>query len=680
MADDIGVKIGVEGERDFKKSIKDINAQFKELASEMNLATSQFDKNDKSVEALTAQNQVLNKQIDAQKSKIETLRKALENASDSFGENDNRTKAWRTQLNNAEAELNSMQRTLTSNNKAIENAGKAFDDAEDDVKDFAKETEKAADKVEKSGSGFEGLGKVLKGVGAAVAASVAAIGAAVGASVKKINDCVDVYASFDDSMRQVAATMGISADEIANGSEKFQMLEDAAEKAGTTTKFSASQAADALNYLALANYDAEKATETLPKILDLAAAGGMDLATTSDLVTDSMSALGMETKDLDVFMDQMAKASQKSNTSVQQLGEATLVCAGAVKSTGQDLITMNTALGVLADNGIKGAEGGTHLRNVLLSLSSPTDVAAKQLDALGVSVYDSYGNMRGLDDIMSDLNASLSTLSQEGQTAAKSAIFNKTDLTAVGALLDATNGRFEELSGLIADSAGAAKDMADTMESGLAGAGRSFDSAFEGVQIQVGKIFADMKEEALKGATGIMQTFAESLKNAGGDWGAIGDAIGSAISDIVTMISGYLPQITDMGINVITALVNGISENKDSLATTAKDLVDRLSDALAEFLPQFAESAGRIVSAIVSGIVSNLSSIADSALQVVTTIANGIADALPTLIPTAVEVIMSIVQALIDNMDTMISAGLKIIEGLITGILNAIPKLTDGRL
>ena len=123
MADNFGLKIGLEGEKEFKKALADINQSFKVLGSEMKLVSSQFDKNDNSVEALTARNQVLGKEIDTQKKKIETLRQALENASISFGENDRRTQQWQIQLNNAEAALNDMQRELDQNQRAIDSMG-----------------------------------------------------------------------------------------------------------------------------------------------------------------------------------------------------------------------------------------------------------------------------------------------------------------------------------------------------------------------------------------------------------------------------------------------------------------------------------------------------------------------------------------------------------------------------
>ena len=156
--------------------------------------------------------------------------------------------------------------------------------------------------------------------------------------------------------------------------------------------------------------------ETLPKVLDLAAAGDMDLAYASDLVTDSMAALNMETSQLDNYIDEMTKTAQKSNTSVSQLGEATLVCAGAVSMAEMSLETMNGELGVLANNGIKGAEGGTHLRNVILSLAAPTDVASNTIESLGLQVADSSGNMRDLNNILIDLNSALDGMSSTEKT------------------------------------------------------------------------------------------------------------------------------------------------------------------------------------------------------------------------------------------------------------------------
>jgi TP901 family phage tail tape measure protein len=165
----------------------------------------------------------------------------------------------------------------------------------------------------------------------------------------------------------------------------------------------------------------------LPTVLNLAAAGGIDLASASDMVTDAMSALGMGVDEADTMVDQMAKTASTTNTSVSQLGEGILTIGATAKSIKGGTAELNTALGILANNGIKGSEGGTHLRNVILSLQSPTDTAASCIEDLGLQIYDSEGNMRSLNDILGDLNSSMSDMSSEEKNNIISTIFNKTD-------------------------------------------------------------------------------------------------------------------------------------------------------------------------------------------------------------------------------------------------------------
>ena len=184
MADNFGLKIGLEGEKEFKNSLAEINQSFKVLGSEMKLVESEFDKNDKSVEALTARNEVLGRQIDAQKEKIQVLRAALKNAADSFGENDKRTQAWQIQLNNAEAALNGMERELKSNNDAIENSGEGMEDAGKATDQFGKEIDGAAKEADKAGPSFEGLGTACKATAAVITAAFAAVSAAAIAAGK----------------------------------------------------------------------------------------------------------------------------------------------------------------------------------------------------------------------------------------------------------------------------------------------------------------------------------------------------------------------------------------------------------------------------------------------------------------------------------------------------------------
>lgn len=239
--------------------------------------------------------------------------------------------------------------------------------------------------------------------------------------------------------------------------------------------------------MALAGYDAEKACGALPTVLNLASAGGMDLAAASDMVTDSMSALGIEAtqENLTKFGDQLAKTAQKSNTSVSQLGEAVLTVGGTAKTLAGGTTELNTLLGIIADNGVKGAEGGTALRNIMLSLQAPTDMAAKKMKALGLSVYTAEGKMRPMNDILNDLNKSMDGMSDQKKQDALSTIFNKNDLKSVNALLANSGDRYNELSGYVEDSAGAMENMAKTMNDNLTGRITEFKSATEGTGIAI---------------------------------------------------------------------------------------------------------------------------------------------------------------------------------------------------
>lgn len=305
------------------------------------------------------------------------------------------------------------------------------------------------DKFKEIGDKMEKAGKTLS---TKVTAPLLAVG---GAAVKTGMD-------FDSAMSQVAATMGTTTDQI-------QDLEKFARELGTTGKYNATEVAEGLNFMALAGYDAEKSMQMLPTVLNLAAAGNMELAAASDMVTDAQSALALSEAETIKMVDQMAKASSKSNTSVTQLGEAFLTVGGTAKMMKGGTQELSTVLGILADNGVKGSEGGTALRNILLSLSAPTDKAKKQLDALGISVFDAEGNMRSMEDIIGDLNGALDSMTEEERTNVISTIFNKRDLKSVNALLGTSSARWTELSGAIGDAEGAAQEMADTQLDNLKG-------------------------------------------------------------------------------------------------------------------------------------------------------------------------------------------------------------------
>lgn len=347
-------------------------------------------------------------------------------------------------------------------------------------------------------------------------------------TIKFVKGSVEESKAFDKSMAQVAATLGKTTNEIKE-------LSNFARKMGAETAFTAQEAAEGLNYMALAGYDAEKSMKMLPQVLNLAAAGNFELARASDMVTDAQSALGLTIPGTERLIDQMAMAASKSNTSVEQLGDAILTVGGTAKMMGKDTEMLTASLGILADNGIKGAEGGTALRNILLALSAPTSSASKQLKKLGVQVFDSEGNMRSLQDVMLDLGSAMEGMTDKQRTSIINDIFNKRDLKSVEALLGTTYDRWEELLTSLDGSKGSAAKMAETQLDNLAGDTTKFKSALGEAKLalvegltpslrkytQIGTKFVQrltnaFKKKGLKGAIEeagtIFSKFVENLK------------------------------------------------------------------------------------------------------------------------------------------------------------------------
>lgn len=511
--------------------------------------------------------------------------------------------------------------------------------------------------------------KIASGIGTALAAGTTAIAGFATASV-------NAGSEFDKSMSQVAATMGLTTDEIGD-------LRDFALEMGSTTAFSATQAADALNYMALAGYSADESMEMLPNVLNLAAAGNIELARASDMVTDAQSALGLSFEEAGVLVDQMAMASSKSNTSVSQLGDAILTVGGTAKNLAGGTTELATALGILADNGVKGAEGGTALRNIILSLSAPTADAALMMDSLGVSVYDAEGNMRSMNDVFSDLDEGLSELTQEDRMQALSTIFNNRDLKSAEALLANVGGRWEELSGYIDDAQGSAEKMAATQLDNLAGDVTLFQSALEGAEIAVSDVLTPSLREFVQFGTSGVTQIAEAFQSDGLSGAA--SALGDVLSQGITMITGMLPDLVSAGGSLLLALAEGILSNAPQLVETAMVIITSLVNGLTAALPELIPIAVSAVLGIADALISNADQLLTAALQLIQALAQGLLDALPELIARLPEIISGIVSFLIGAIPQIIETGVTLLTALVENlpeiieqIVEVLPELVEG--
>lgn len=517
--------------------------------------------------------------------------------------------------------------------------------------------------------------KFSAGVKTAAAVGAAAIGAATTAVSGFAASSVSAGMNFDSSMSQVAATMGTTVDQI-------QDLRDFAQEMGSTTAFSATEAADALNYMALAGYDADTSMQMLPNVLNLASAGGIDLASASDMVTDAQSALGLTMEETSAMVDQMAAASSKSNTSVSQLGEAILTIGATASNMAGGTQELSTVLGALADNGIKGAEGGTHLRNMLLSLQNPTEQASATLDELGIAVYDSEGNMRSMIDIVGELQTATADMDQQSKDAVVSGIFNKTDLAAVNALLNTSTERFDELGSAIEDSQGAAQAMADTQLDNLSGDITLFKSALEGAQIAVSdQLTPSLREFVQFGSNGLSELTAAFQE--GGISGAM-SAFGDILADLVGMIGEKLPDIVNAGTELLGSLVEGIIQNLPTLATAAMEIITNLATGLAQNLPTLIPTITEILLQVTTIIIENLPTIIEAGMQLFQGLVEGlvaaipvIVDALPGLIDTIISTLIESMPLIMDGALTMFMAIVDALPDIISAITEALPQIID---
>ena len=515
------------------------------------------------------------------KEKVAELTKAYEESVKTTGKDSEESKKLKAQLEEtgeehakAEKAVKKQEDAIAKNTIKVNESRAALADQQTELKRTEEELNSTGKKwtvfgqeITAAGNNMDETGKKTVSLGDIIKANL--ISSAIINGVKALANglktlataAVGVGSDFESGMTLVAATMGITTEEIAAGSEEFDKLQKAAKEAGATTQFSTTQAAEALNYMALAGYDADKSIETLPTVLNLAAAGGMDLATASDMVTDSMSALGDAAGTTESFVDKMAKTSQKSNTNVQQLGEAILTVGGTAKNLAGGVVEMNTVLGIFADNGVKRAEGGTALRNVILSLTAPTDKAKKQMEALGLQVFDANGNMRPLNETFNDLNGILGTMTQGEQTEVLNSIFNKVDLKSVNALLANSGERFDELSGYISDCDGAAADMAATMNDNLQGKVTILKSGLEGLGIAAYEKFKTPLTNAVENITEVIGQLQTDLTDG---------SLSGALEKIATGFGNMVEKASEIVAAILPTLLEGlgwIADNGETIVS-----------------------------------------------------------------------------------------------------------------
>lgn len=331
-------------------------------------------------------------------------------------------------------------------------------------------------------SGFEEMEQKVKNF------AKIGVGAAVTGTVALAKSSLDTFKEFEQTMANTAAIAGKT-----QGSEEYKALEEAARAAGKATSKTAKEAAEALGYMSLAGWDVKESTEGLMPILRMSEATQADLATTSDLVTDTMSALGIGVSEMPAYLDKLIKANNKSNQTAQQLMEAYINVGGTFKSLGTETQESAALLGVLANRGLKGSEAGNSLSSTLINLKKKSGESYEAMKMLGLSAFDTEGNFKGVTKVLKELNEKTKNLTQEQRDMYFTMIGGKTNIETLNKLMDGLNkvnnkgvSELEELTEEIANSDGALQGMTDTVTGTTSYAFEQLKSAMDDFKIMIG--------------------------------------------------------------------------------------------------------------------------------------------------------------------------------------------------
>ena len=420
------------------------------------------------------------------------------------------------------------------------------------------------------------MSKALKKIGAAVVAAFA---------VDKIKDfgkaCISAGMDFDSQMSTVAAISGATG-------EEFEILRAKAQEMGATTAFSATESAQAMEYMAMAGWKTTDITNGLAGVMNLAAASGEDLATTSDIVTDAMTAFGMSADQSTYFADVLAQTATNANTNVGMMGETFKYVAPLAGTMGYNIEDMSAAIGLMANAGIKGSQSGTSLRNIITNLASPTDTVAGAMDDLGISLTDSDGKTKSFGETLSDLRISFADLDEVQKTQYASAIAGKEGMSGLLALINSSDEDFDKLTDSIKNCTGASEKMAEIRLDNLEGDVTLFKSALEGAQIAISDKLTPVLRNLVEKATDWLPTVQDKLLSAIDVVMDIGKYLAQELTPILSSIGkSVLPIIKDAlksAKAIIEQLVPVIKNIWKFAEPVFKIVVDTI-DLIVEYLP-----------------------------------------------------------------------------------------------
>lgn len=568
MAVEIGPKIGIKGEAEYRQQLNNIITQTKTLHAEMRSMESAWSKDTSEKTKAAQKTQALTNAIKAQERQVEEVKRGLQECSAKYGENSNKTLKWRQALANAETELHKLQNELKQVPNGLQLVGQSMQQVGDKMKS---------------------VGQSMSTIGSSLTRTVTApIIAATAAAVKTTAD-------FDTSMSKVKAVSGATAAE-------FDQLRNKAREMGASTKFSATEAADAFNYMAMAGWKTSDMMSGIEGIMNLAAASGEDLATTSDIVTDSLTAFGESADQSGRLADIMAAASSNANTNVSMMGETFKKVASVAGALGYTMEDTALVTGLMANAGIKAESAGTAMRRGFTNLIKPTKQVAEAMKKYDISITNSDGTMKDMRTVVTELRSKFSGLSEAEQASAAAAIFGSNAYAAWLAVINGSEEDFTKLANAIDNSAGTAKSMAETMQDNLAGQLTILKSQLQELAISFGDILVPHIRKAVEWVQKQVDAFNkldEHTKEQIVKFGLMAAAIGPVVLAMGKLVTA-VGSIVKFGGKAVSAF-GSLTKSLSSMSPAAGSATTAITGFAGAMAPVAAGAGGLLAVSLVLG-------------------------------------------------------------------------------
>lgn len=515
-------------------------------------------------------------------------------------------------------------------------------------------------------SGFQdGISKIGSCASTALKATTAIIGGAATAVVGIGTAAIKTGANFESSMSNVAAISGATGDELKS-------LTDKAKEMGAKTKFSASESADAFSYMAMAGWKTADMLDGIEGIMNLAAASGEDLATTSDIVTDALTAFGLSASDSTHFADILAKASSNANTNVGMMGETFKYVAPVAGALGFSAEDCATAIGLMANSGIKASQAGTSLRSIFTRMAKPTKEVQGAMDALGISLTKSDGSMKSLNEIMVDLRKGFSGLTQDQKAQMAAALGGQEAMSGLLAIVNASDDDFNKLSDSIANCDGAAADMAETMNDNLSGQITILKSGLEGLAISLYEEMQTPLKDIVKEAQTMVQGLQEAFNDGGLD--SLITKAGEVMAQIVTEVAQAAPKLIGTAENLIGSFIQGIVDHKSEFAAAGATMVAELVRAIMDVAGDMWSAGIYLFTEFLQALSDHSEEIGRSFGEMLSKIGEAVQENLPLIIQAAKDFVAGFCEGLSEEFPG-VSA---LIEGFLNGFIDTASTIIQG--